>query len=289
MKFFILTILSTLTIVFSACDSVESLGLKTSSDDTTVADNQKLKKRITELEKQNATLLQQNKQLEAEINNLEQEYEEILTVTNSERPEPNNSVDLPTPTPTPQPTLMYRGQMLNSSGYSLTDIDGCNLPHAIYSDRTPPRLKDKISLIGRLIAPVDEGSLEIPVKLTLPVVKKVEGQWVEVETQEDLLQFSYQLGGELRTDSILDLWQFFDVYLCGMNHETYSYDDPNSEDSRNITDHSCGRNCYEELYPGRYGMSEVDPDNPVLLFFFDRKLTGAYPAGTLVVFEHMTH
>ena len=84
MKFFILTILSTLTIVFSACDSVESLGLKTSSDDTTVADNQKLKKRITELEKQNATLLQQNKQLEAEINNLEQEYEEILTVTNSE-------------------------------------------------------------------------------------------------------------------------------------------------------------------------------------------------------------
>ena len=307
MKYFILTILSTLTIVFSACDSVESLGLKTSSDDTTVADNQKLKKRITELEKQNATLLQQNKQLEAEINNLEQEYEEleaqiasleqeyeeILTVTNSERPEPNNSVDSPTPTPTPQHPLMYRGQMLNINGYSLNDIDGCTLPHAITPD-TPPRLMNHISIIGRLIAPVDVGSLEIPVKLILPEVKKSDlgvaglaGQWVEVETQEDLLQFSYQSGGELRTESRLEYMEYFAVYLCGMKHEPSAFI---SEDKRSIVDlDSCGGNCYEELYPGRYGMSEVDPDNPVLLFFFQTKLTGAYPAGTLVVFQHMTY
>ena len=128
MKYFILTILSTLTIVFSACDSVESLGLKTSSDDANVSDNPKLKERIAELEKQNAALLQQNRELEAriasleqeyeeleaQIASLEQEYEEILTVTNSERPEPNNSVDSPTPTPTPQHPLMYRGQMLKA-------------------------------------------------------------------------------------------------------------------------------------------------------------------------------
>jgi hypothetical protein len=78
-----------------------------------------------------------------------------------------------------------------------------------------------------------------------------------------------------------------------MNHEPYSYNASaytNPEDRRSIVDlDSCGRNCYEELYPGRYGMSEVDPDNPVLLFFFQTKLTGAYPAGTLVVFQHYAH
>mgnify|MGYP001260125673 CR=1 FL=1 len=133
MKYFVLTILITLTIVFSACDSVESLGLTVSSDDSNVSDNPKLKERIAELEKQNAALLRQNRELEAQIASLEQEYEEILTVTNSERPEPNNSVDSPTPTPTPQHPLMYRGQMLNGNGYSLADIDGCTLPHLIYS------------------------------------------------------------------------------------------------------------------------------------------------------------
>ena len=127
-------------------------------------------------------------------------------------------------------------------------------------------------------------------KLILPEVKKVAGlagQWVEVETQEDLLQFSYQLGGELRTDSRLEYMDYFNVYLCGKPKMGGVYI---SEDKRSIVDRdSCGGNCYEELYPGRYGMSEVDPDNPVLLFFFQTKLTGAYPAGTLVVFQHMTH
>ena len=183
--------------------------------------------------------------------------------------------------------------MLNINGYSLNDIDGCTLPHAITPD-TPPRLMNHISIIGRLIAPVDVGSLEIPVKLILPEVKKSDlgvaglaGQWVEVETQEDLLQFSYQSGGELRTESRLEYMEYFAVYLCGMKHEPSAFI---SEDKRSIVDlDSCGGNCYEELYPGRYGMSEVDPDNPVLLFFFQTKLTGAYPAGTLVVFQHYAH
>ena len=346
MKYFILTILSTLTIVFSACDSVESLGLKTSSDDTTVADNQKLKKRITELEKQNATLLQQNRELEAQIASLEQEYEEleaqiasleqeyeeILTVANSERPEPNNSVDLPTSTPTPQSSFyvpktgthvdtggslpgywveggtngfdrMYQGQILNTSGYSQTDIDGCPRPRFFSLPSNSEVLRDDVFLIGRLIAPVDVGSLEIPVKLTLPEVI-MQGRtpwlhWVEVRTQGDLLYArDYSLshhewtliegksfqGATLQTYKkrypiryiSTTLNDNYRMYLCGDNFEP-------SED------HIGKVRSSEDLHLGRYGMSEIDPDNPVKLFFFDTKLTKAYPADTVVVFEHISH
>ena len=55
MKYIVLTILSTLTIVFSACDSVESLGLTVSSDDANVSDNPKLKERIAAVEESNSS------------------------------------------------------------------------------------------------------------------------------------------------------------------------------------------------------------------------------------------
>ena len=355
MKYFVLTILITLTIVFSACDSVESLGLTVSSDDANVSDNSKLKERITELEKQNAALLQQNRELEAQIASLEQEYEEleaqiasleqeyeeILTVANSERPEPNNSVDLPTSTPTPQSSFyvpktgthhdtghfpgywreggtngfdrMYQGQILNTSGYSQTDIDGCSRPGfpgffsltSVINDPRSEVLTDDVFLIGRLIAPVDVGSLEIPVKLTLPEVI-MQGRtpwlhWVEVRTQGDLLYArDYSLShhewtlieGKSFQDpyGILPTYQQrypirylsttlndnYRMWLCGDKFES-------SED------HIGKVRSSEDLHLGRYGMSEIDPDNPVKLFFFDTKLTKAYPADTVVVFEHMSH
>ena len=140
-------------------------------------------------------------------------------------------------------------------------------------------------------------------KLTLPEVI-LQGRtpwlhWVEVRTQGDLLYVrDYSLshhewtliegksfqGGTLPTYKkrypiryiSTTLNDNYRMWLCGDNFES-------SED------HIGKVRSSEDLHLGRYGMSEIDPDNPVKLFFFDTKLTKAYPADTVVVFEHMSH